>query len=113
MSEPELIMYAGNVGEWTEARPPTRAEALTLAARCASAAGDITVPASVQLARAAQSQAWSAIAVATPIERNMAQIGSGPNEIKICWHDVMVTRIAGSWRHLKDGSGCLWQDEPS
>jgi len=78
VSEPELVTYAGNVGEWTEARPPTRAETLTLAARCASAAGDIAVPTSVQLARAAQSQAWSAVATVAPYEADDEWIGGSP-----------------------------------
>lgn len=110
MSQP----YSGNVGEWHGSSPPTRTEALLLAARCAAAAGDPFVPAEAGVARAAQSRAWSAVAaLAEDLEMVEISVSPAPRRdatvlVGKCQHQVPTIRIMpnGRWMHVVGLNEC-------
>lgn len=58
----ETMVYRPEVGKWTLSRPPTRSEAVMLAAECAAASTDNTISPDAARARAASAQAWAAVA---------------------------------------------------
>jgi hypothetical protein len=120
--------HAGNPANWQGDQAPSRSEALLLAARAAAAAGDTTIPAEAAMARAAQSQAWSAVAALaqefetfdltpTPVAvrdmRGTPTPGCGTayctadhHDDPKCGHDQVVFRSGVSWVHPMNMGTC-------
>src|SRR4051812_38076531 len=65
----ESWRYNPSPGQWSLDRPPTRDEALLMAAECATAANDNTIPAAAGTVRAEAAKAWAAIAAVAPTDR--------------------------------------------
>lgn len=93
-----------NPGEWYGEEPPTRREALILAAQCASAAGDVCTSRETGAVRIAQAQAWVAIAAVAD-----ANDGTEPTFLATQRADGVPMRRCGHRRAIaRFGTGDRW-----
>lgn len=100
------VTYSGNPAEWLGDGPPSRTEALMLAARAASAAGDVSIPPEAGMARAAQSRAWAAVAALADAYPPASRVGD------LCGHGQVVMWSGVNWVHPMDMGVCDACDRP-
>lgn len=120
------VTYSGNPADWSGEVPPSRDEALLLAARAAAAAGDVMIPPEAAMARAAQSRAWSAVAALAgdaeaiyvkaaesmhektgwPTDRLLRMAAESSRSMVRCEHGQTVFWSGASWVHPLDMGTC-------
>lgn len=104
----ETWRYNPNPGQWHLERPPTRYEALLMAAQCASSAADNLLPADAAIARAEAAKAWAAIATAAPTDALLLADFRMPAPLEPTPFPVWNLFGLDAGRTGNHGDGCTW-----